>query len=91
MIIWSCFVEGVLQEKLFTAYLEGYDEYRKFTESEKCFLYEALLFRLLRETFVWPMRFSPEVAMTQSGNFLKSYNHMVSNEIRYKKLIGSLL
>lgn len=90
MIIWSCFREGVLQENIFRSYIEGYTDVRKFTQNEKNFLYDALLFRLLRETFVWPMRFSPEASVGQSNYFLKSYRNVKANEKRYRKLMNSI-
>jgi len=81
MVIWSCFNPGGrLDQDLLEAYLRGYMGERPLTPVEREHLYSALLFRLLRESFVWPMRFSPEVAKDKSDFFLNAYKYLKKRE-----------
>jgi len=90
-IIWTCFKHYTLDVGLFKSYLYGYMKERPFTQLEKNYCYQALRFRLLRETFVWPMRFSPKVAYTKSETFLRSYKSMVTDVEKYQEIFFSVL
>ncbi|MCU0821166.1 MAG: phosphotransferase [Spirochaetes bacterium] len=90
-VIWSCFRNGDLREDLFSQYILGYNESRPFTGIEKEYCFDALRFRLLRETFVWPMRFKPGVAREKGEPFLLSYRNLMKHEGLYKKLILEIL
>ncbi len=87
--IWSCFQNGVLDVDLFKAYLCGYTKEKPFTQIEKEYCYQALLFRLLRETFVWSMRFSPIVALKNSDIFLNCYKDVKNKKIKYQTIFTS--
>jgi Ser/Thr protein kinase RdoA (MazF antagonist) len=87
--VWSCFKNGVLDVDLFKTYLNGYMKERPFTRNEKEYCFQALLFRLLRESFVWSMRFSPKVALKKSNNFLKCYKDLKKHITKYEKILES--
>jgi Ser/Thr protein kinase RdoA (MazF antagonist) len=76
MVIWSCFKSNELMDTLFQSYLRGYLQIRPFCDSEMSCCHRALQFRLLREAFVWPMRFSPEIALEKSQTFLNCYKYV---------------
>ncbi len=75
-IIWTCFPGTRFSLKRFEAFMRGYERERRLTNVERRAVPEALRFRLLREAFVWPMRFSPRVARRNAAHFLASYRHL---------------
>ncbi len=91
-VIWSCFKNnGKLDHEMFNAYLSGYVGKRPLMPVEEEFCYQALQFRLLREAFVWPMRFSPDVAEAKSKKFLNSYDCLQTNRRKYRSMITAFL
>lgn len=89
LIIWACFKDDELNLNLFKSYLSEYNKQRLLTRIEQESFLQVLLFRLLRETFVWPMRFSPEVAFPKSDIFLRRYKRISSDKQNYGKIISS--
>lgn len=76
-IVWMCFTgSGKLRKQHIQAYARGYQRARKFNEKEKKHFYDALRFRLLREAFVWPMRFGAAAALAKSPRFLRAYKQI---------------
>jgi len=90
-VIWSCFEVGALDFEMFKSYLGGYMKERPLTLIEKEYCFTALLFRLLREAFVWPMRFSSDIAEKRSKKFLSGYRYLRTHEGKYRSMIASLL
>jgi homoserine kinase type II len=91
-VIWSCFEnDGKLDDEMSRAYLRGYTAHRPLTPIERNFCFEALQFRLLREAFVWPMRFSPELAEAKSQKFLSSYDYLQTNRKKCRSMIADCL
>ena len=73
-IIWMCFTKGgQLRKQHIQSYVRGYQGVRKLEQKEKKHFFDALKFRLLREAFVWPMRFSAAIAKPKSRHFVKAY------------------
>ena len=80
-IIWMGFTKsGQLRRPYIKAIITGYQHARVLTPKEKRHLYDALRFRLLREAFVWPMRFSPRVAQPKSERFMRAYKKLSSHK-----------
>lgn len=80
-IIWTCFTQkSRLRQHYLQSFVSGYQEVRKFEQKEKKHFFDALRFRLLREAFVWPMRFSPRVAQPKSERFMRAYKKLSSHK-----------
>lgn len=82
-IIWFCFTNDgeFLNEKAFEL-LRGYSSIRGLVVEEKKLFFDALRFRLLRESFAWPMKFAPEIARKHSNRFLNAYRVVTQSETK---------
>ncbi len=72
-IIWECFENGALKEDFLKSYLNGYQSIRPLTDVEKAHFYDAVRFRLMRETYNWPMRFDFPESIDYFERFLNAY------------------
>ena len=91
MVIWSCFKGESFDFELFKVYLSGYIKERPLTPVEEEYCFSAMQFRLLREAFVWPMRFNPEMAEKKSKMFLRRFSHLQTRERKYRSMVYSFL
>ncbi len=90
-LIWMAFNNGIPQVNLITSFLKGYQSIRSFTDSEKKYFFDALRFRLLREAFVWPMRwFDGELAVKYGVQFFESYKYVVANKMLFTDFLKEL-
>ncbi|MFA6429369.1 MAG: phosphotransferase [Patescibacteria group bacterium] len=85
-IIWTCFPKGKLDVALLRAIVRGYERSRLLTEEERAAFETTLKFRLLREAFAWPYRFSPEDAMKNHTQFIKAYRDLCHYSVIQKRL-----
>ncbi len=79
-VIWMCFPKGVFSISLFESYMKGYQQSRHLKKFEKRHLFDALRFRLLREAFVWPMRFESTKAKPKFTQFNNAYKSLVKHK-----------
>ncbi len=77
-IIWTCFKNEKLDNKLLSSYLDGYESVRKISKLEKEYFLEGLKFRLVREVFVGPYAAShfPQITKSRSEYFMKLYEEL---------------
>ncbi len=77
-IIWSCFTDGNLNQKLLNSYLEGYNKERKITVSERECLMDAIKFRLIREVFIGPFvtMHQSELSRQRADYFTRLYKEL---------------
>lgn len=78
-VIWVCFRGSVFDQKKFHQFRLGYETERPLTSLEKKSLEDALRFRLLRESFVWSMRFNSLKARKVHDMFFSRYVSLPKN------------
>ena len=73
--IWTCFPGGNLDKKLLTTLIEGYEQKRVISKTEKEIFYDCLRWRLVREVFIGPFVTldSPEITSERSLYFMSLY------------------
>jgi homoserine kinase type II len=90
-IIWTCFEKKEANTVLIKEYIRGYERERRLSDLEKRYWIEALKFRLLREAFVWPMRWlDPSLARKYGWSFLESYLNLIKNESEIKNKVNDI-
>ena len=89
-VIWMCFPEGIFNSSYFISFLKGYNKERQLEKMEKEQIFDALCYRLVREAFVWAMRFSPSVAEPKSYFFLEAYKNFKDKRREIEKIIENL-
>lgn len=89
-VIWLCFKRGKLDLGKLRAYLSGYERERRLTRAERKHFLDALRFRLLREAFVWPLRWlDPRMAPHYGLRFLRAYRLLGKEEDAVKRIVQS--
>ncbi|MCI0533079.1 homoserine kinase [bacterium] len=89
-VIWTCFNGGDFSLNLFERFISGYENKRHLAAVEKKYFFDALRFRLLREAFVWPMRFLPELALRNALRFRDEYRSAKREEDSIMEIINNL-
>jgi len=77
-IIWSCFPNGELDQRMMNAFLKGYESKRELTKIEQDNFLEAIHFRLVREVFSSPYDVLPnnmDVTKRRSDEFMEITKH----------------
>lgn len=89
VIIWTAFQDNKFNIDFLIEFLKGYNEERKLTKIEKESILESLKFRLLREAFVWPLRWLDDsLAKKYAWDFIHFYKVLIKDEDEYRKIIS---